>query len=159
MDITFQTPEGRFNYRVAAVIAHRERLLVMRDDAVSHYSLPGGRVALYETAEQALARELREELGIDARIVRPLWLNQSFFVEDKTLERFHELCLYYLIDAARTDLPDRGDSFVFLEDGRREHWFSWMPFAQLREACFYPLFLKERIWRLPEQLEILTEYE
>lgn len=40
MDITFQTPEGRFNYRVAAVIAHRERLLVMRDDAVSHYSLP-----------------------------------------------------------------------------------------------------------------------
>ena len=45
--------------------------------------------------EKAILREIKEELEIDAKIVRPLWLNQGFFVEDVTGEKYHELCIYF----------------------------------------------------------------
>ncbi|MBQ8523994.1 MAG: NUDIX domain-containing protein [Clostridia bacterium] len=48
-----------------------------------------------ETAENAVIRELQEELGVTAKIARPLWLNQAFFTEDVDNLRYHELCIYH----------------------------------------------------------------
>lgn len=58
MDSTFQTAEGRFNYSVCALFLHEQHILTMRDACSPYDSLPGGRVALHETAEQALLWEL-----------------------------------------------------------------------------------------------------
>ena len=82
MDITFETEAGRFNYRVCAVLLDRGRILAMHDERSPYFYLPGGRVRMGERAEDAVLREVREELGIEARILRPLWLSQSFFTED-----------------------------------------------------------------------------
>ena len=72
MDITFETEVGRFNYRVCAVLLDRGRILAMHDERSPYFYLPGGRVRMGERAEDAVLREVREELGIEARIVRPL---------------------------------------------------------------------------------------
>ena len=72
MDITFSADGLRFNYRAAAILVCERRLLVLRDDFCAYAYLPGGRVHAGETAEAAVLRELREELGIDAQIERPL---------------------------------------------------------------------------------------
>ena len=158
MDITFKTPEGRFNYRVCAVIVHNGRLLTMKDHCSPYFYLPGGRVSLHETAESAVLREAREELGIEAAIVRPLWMVQNFFTEDVTGERFHELCLYYLVDVTNTDLLFRGERFVGLEHEKGQ-WFTWLPFDQAEQEYLYPLFIKKQIRSLPEKLTLLTEIE
>lgn len=98
MDITFKSAQGTFNFRVCAMIIDGGRILAMRDGRSPYYYLPGGRVGLNETAESAVLREVREELRINARIVRPLWFNQGFFVEDVSGERYHEICVYFLMD-------------------------------------------------------------
>lgn len=54
----------------------------MHDECSPYFYLPDGRVKMGETAEQAIVREIREELGITLKIARPLWLNQAFFTED-----------------------------------------------------------------------------
>ena len=54
MDITFNTSEGVFNYRVCAVILHAEKILAMHDERSPYFYLPGGRVNLKETAEHAV---------------------------------------------------------------------------------------------------------
>ena len=64
MDCTFSTPEGVFNYRVGAVIRRGGKLLTMKEEGLSHWYLPGGRVRLRKPAEQALAREIGEELSL-----------------------------------------------------------------------------------------------
>ena len=56
---------------VAAVIEREGKILITRRPAGSHlaglWEFPGGKVDAGETPEQALVRELAEELGIDTR--------------------------------------------------------------------------------------------
>ena len=158
MDITFDTDDGRFNYRVCAVLLDQGRILAMQDERSPYFYLPGGRVRMGERAEDAVLREVREELGIEARIVRPLWLSQSFFNEDVAHVDYHELCLYFLVDASATDLLTRGDRFRGPEL-RHVHDFEWLPFERLKDEYFYPLFLKTEIFHLPEQLTLRTDRE
>ena len=158
MDITFDTEEGRFNYRVSAVLLDGERILAMHDERSPYFYLPGGRVRMGERAEDAVLREVREELGIETRILRPLWLSQSFFTEDVARADYHELCLYFLLDVSGTDLLARGDRFRGPER-RHVHDFAWLPFQRLKDEYFYPLFLKTDIYHLPEQLTLRTDRE
>ena len=73
MDISFKMGDEKFNYRVSAIIISNGRILAMSHDKPSeYYSLPGGRVMMEETAEQAMIREVREELGVSLKISRPL---------------------------------------------------------------------------------------
>ena len=75
MDISFKMGDEKFNYRVSAIIISNGRILAMYHDKPSeYYSLPGGRVMMGETAEQAMVREIQEELGVSLKISRPLWL-------------------------------------------------------------------------------------
>ena len=158
MDITFETEAGRFNYRVCAVLLDGERILAMHDERSPYFYLPGGRVRMGERAEDAVLREVREELGIEAKILRPLWLSQSFFNEDVAHVDYHELCLYFLVDASATDLLTRGDRFRGPEL-RHVHDFEWLPFERLKDEYLYPLFLKTEIFHLPEQLTLRTDRE
>ena len=158
MDITFKTGEGRFNYRVCGMIIHDGKILAMHDQRSPYYYLPGGRVQLGETVEEAVLREIREELEIDAKIVRPLWFNQGFFTEDVSGERFHEICLYFLMDVSHTDLLSKEEKFV-LSEGNRRHAFEWLSFDRLKDEYFYPIFLKEKIFDLPETLTVIENYD
>lgn len=158
MDITYASGDRKFNYRVCAVFLSRGRILAMHDERSPYFYLPGGRVKLGETAEQAVVREVEEELDIPANILRPLWLNQSFFTEDVDRLSYHELCVYFLMDSAGTGLAERGECFT-LREGRHTHAFEWLPFERLADEYFYPIFLKTEIFNLPEQFTLRTEYE
>ena len=158
MDITFPTLQGRFNYRVGALIISGDKILAMHDERSPYYYLPGGRVALHETAQSTVLREIKEELEIDAKIIRPLWFNESFFVEDVSRKKYHELCVYFLIDVSETDLLSKGEKFT-LHERHHTHDFEWLEFERLKSEYFYPLFLKEKIFDLPEHLELLTTFE
>ena len=158
VDISFRVDNRKFNYRVCAMILSDGKILAMRDERVPYYYLPGGRVAMGETAQQAVVREVQEELGITPRIERPLWLNQAFFTEDIDKLRYHELCIYFLMDISDTDLLLRGEKFTTTE-GHRTHSFEWLTFDRLKDAYFYPEFLKKDIFHLPEAFTLRTEIE
>ena len=158
MDITFMTGNEKFNYRVCAMIISDGKILAMHDERSPYFYLPGGRVGMREAAEDAVIREVQEELGVTAKILRPLWLNQAFFTEDVDGLNYHELCIYYLMDISETDLLSRGDSFT-TKEGNRIHTFEWLEFDRLKDEYFYPLFLKKDIFNLPKEFTIRTEME
>ncbi len=158
MDISFEVNGGKFNYRVCAMMINHDKILAMHDERSPYYYLPGGRVKMGETAEQAVVREVREELGITPKIIRPLWLNQAFFKEDVDGLNYHELCVYFLMDITDTDLLSKGSKF-FLKEGDCRHDFEWLEFKRLEDEYFYPLFLKKEIYNLPSTSTIRTEQE
>ena len=127
MDISFKAGNEKFNYRVCAMIISDGKILAMQDERSPYCYLPGGRVMLGETAEEAVIRVVQEELGITPKIVRPLWLNQAFFTEDIDNLHYHELCIYFLMNIEDTDLLTRGKQ-VTSNEGHRTHAFEWLEF-------------------------------
>lgn len=158
MDISFNYENQKFNYRVCAMMIADNKILAMHDERSPYFYLPGGRVTMGETAEQAVIREVQEELGVTPSIIRPLWLNQAFFTEDVDNLNYHELCIYFLMDITETDLLTRGSVFTSKE-GHRTHTFEWLEFERLKSEYFYPLFLKNDIFNLPDEFTIRTETE
>jgi len=119
-----------------------DKILAMHDERSPYYYLPGGRVAMGETAENAVIREVQEELGVTPKVVRPLWLNQAFFTEDVDNLNYHELCIYFLIDVSDTDILEKGNKFISKE-GQRTHSFELLGFERLKDEYFYPLFFEK----------------
>lgn len=122
MDLTFHTPKGRFNYRVGAVILRDDKILLMYNDREKLYYTPGGRVKFGETTEEAVLREVREELSIEMEVLRPLCFHEDFYDEQCTGEFFHEIAVYYLMK----DTPDldriRCESVTELGAEETLHW-------------------------------------
>ena len=146
-DISFRLDGHRINLRVGGVFIADGRVLLNRLERDDYLFLPGGRVATGESTDEAMLREIREELGIACRIVRPVFLLENFF----TLagEPFHELGLYYLLDPGDAALPEDG-ARSDTDEGIRFHW---QPIETLHEIDFRPAPLGPKLQRLPSALE------
>lgn len=151
MDISFRVKNEKFNFRVGAIFLQSGKILAMQDECTPYFYLPGGRVKLGETAEDAVAREIKEELGVTAKIVRPLWLNQGFFKEDVDGLQYHEICIYFLMEFSDPELLPKGNEFSRRE-GIHQHRFVWLNQEQLQQEYFYPVFLKKKIYDCPGRL-------
>jgi len=79
----------------AALIFHRGQLLITQRRADSHlgglWEFPGGKREAYETFEQCLAREIREELGMEIA-VGELFEEVTHAYETKTVHLKFFLC-------------------------------------------------------------------
>ncbi len=145
--ITLDTGAQRFNYRIVGVAVVGGRVLLHRAERDAFWSLPGGRAELGEPAEQTLRRELREELGVEIRVERLLWVVENFFSYDD--HDYHELALYFLMTLPPDDPRCRADApFVDAEEGV-PLIFRWFPLADLDRTVLYPTFLKRALRDLP----------
>lgn len=158
MDIKFDTAEGIFSVRVRALVINGNKLLAMRDENAPYYYLVGGKVEVDETAEEAVLREVREELEIEAEIIRPVFFAQNFYTDDFDKKKYHEIVLYYLLDVSNTELLSRGDKFV-IHEGKHTLSFEWLDIDDLKDKYFYPTFIKTEVKKLPEQLKFIVERE
>lgn len=156
MDLSFHTELGRFNFRVGAVIIMNNKLLLVSNKNAPYYYSIGGRVKYNETCEEAVKREVREELGIELEIDRPLYFEEKFFDEKVTGEHFHEIGVYYLMKI-NDRLPEPFCSSV-TENGDKEY-LEWIPIDELNKYTVFPSFLKNEIHSLPKSFKMITEIE
>lgn len=63
MDISFGYENQKFNYRACAMMISEHKILAMHDERSPYFYLPGGRVAIGETAEQAVVRKFGKNLA------------------------------------------------------------------------------------------------
>ena len=156
MDLSFKTTEGRFNYRVAGLLVHDNRLLIMQDKGQPYYYVPGGRIKMNERSEDAIKREIIEELGIEVNVIRMLWVNENFFNEETLHEKFHEICFFYLLELKDMEILNKGKDFLVDENGKI-HTYYWKTLDDIKSINLYPQFLREKITDLPLHIKHIVE--
>lgn len=154
MDLTFHTEKGRFNYRVGAVIIQDGKILLMKNSMAPYYYTVGGRVQYDETTEEAVRREVWEELGIKMEIDRPLFLHENFFEDAYSGGHFHEIAVYYLMKD--TPALSRIECRSVTELGVNES-IHWIPLDQLEQIEALPKSIFDQINNLPSSLKLIVE--
>jgi ADP-ribose pyrophosphatase YjhB (NUDIX family) len=137
----------RFTYRVAGVAIHDGAVLLHRSEHEDFWTLPGGRCELLERSDDALCREMAEELGADVMVQRLLWIVENFFEYDAA--HCHEMGLYFLMRFNGEPPGSGGEPFIGHE-GDPPLIFQWFPLETLGDMTIYPTFLKERLQAIPD---------
>ncbi|GHU37156.1 hypothetical protein FACS1894193_07040 [Bacilli bacterium] len=91
-DLTAEFAGGRLNIRVAAIIQQDDKILVSQWPNGT-ISLVGGRVALGETTQAAVRREVAEETGLIVETASLCAMIENFFKYDDTF--YHEFLYVY----------------------------------------------------------------
>ena len=147
--ITFDRDNIRFTNRIVGVALDRERVLVHRTDDMNFWALPGGRAELLESSPQTLMREMQEEIGVDVKVDRLLWLAENFF--QYGLHQFHEIGFYFLMHLPQ-DSPLRDQTSFVGHEGDMVVHFEWMPVADLENIDLYPTFLRTGLKSIPDHI-------
>lgn len=139
-----------FSYRVAAIALHEGQLLLHRGVNEQAWSLPGGRVEAMEKAREAMARELSEELGIEAEIGRLLWIVENFYLDEG--EQYHELDLYFKVELPMS-LSQSVANHPFAGIEREKGLiFQWFALEQVEKLPFNPSVLAAHLRQIPDQI-------
>ena len=94
MVITMKEEGTRFGARVGAVIYNEDQTkIILENQDNGRYMFPGGRIDVHEDSENAIVRELKEELNLDANL-KLKYIVEMFLSSPKT--KYHEIGFYYL---------------------------------------------------------------
>lgn len=152
--INFKGKEGIiFNFRAVAVIIDEDYVLLYKSEKDDFWSLPGGRVEFGEQTEETVVRELREEIDVEAKIIRQIWYVEDFY--DYNGEKYHEIGVYYLTDI-EDKMKDKEKEYIGCE-GDKKLTYKWFKLINLEKIEIFPVFLKSRLNNTPKNIEKLVQ--
>ena len=146
--IHIETTNAVFNLRVVAVFIEGDYVLIHRAEHDDVWTPPGGRAELGESTRQAVAREMREELKVEAEVGKLLWVAEYFF--DTPERAFHEVHFYYKMHFPPDSNITPDTPIFYGDDMGMPLIFRWVRLDELDDLRLYPTFLKTALRELPE---------
>ena len=145
VDVKFKEKEYSFHYRVVGVIVRDNKYLIQNIGGKDYYVLPGGHVRIGESSEEALIREVREELEIDIlkNDFKLFCYHENIFERNGKIEHWIEQ--YYLVDSGE---KLEKDSWSFVEndvDGVKTLNYIFVNKEELEKIDLKPLSVKKLI--------------
>lgn len=95
MDIKIKNNMEEFHGRTCGIIKQENSFLVMRGNNTSYYHIPGGHIEIGEDSEQAIAREIKEEIGCEIQEAKLFAIQENFWTKEN--KRCHGIEFYYMI--------------------------------------------------------------
>lgn len=156
-----------FLCRVAGVAEHEGRVLLHRSIHDQFWALPGGRLEVGETSAKALHREMLEEVDVDVKVGRLLWVVENFFDHypldqppDPSLTSAHHEIGLYLAMELPADFSNRtsfmgGELKGTIDEFALE--FKWFDRADIADIDVRPASLKQLLTEpLPEGVQTVV---
>lgn len=130
--------------RATALIVRERHLLLVKDASGIYYTI-GGAVKVDETSEEALKREIYEEVGALAKKTQLAFVAENFFEVEG--QKYHNVEFHYWVE-----LEQAPKMWVF-EDGTYKECV-WIPLETLHQYDVRPAFLKEKLphWQQLEHI-------
>jgi 8-oxo-dGTP pyrophosphatase MutT (NUDIX family) len=159
-------------YRVAAVLLNEGKILLFTEELIDCWVLPGGGIKIFESSEEAIKREFKEETGISIKVERLLWIVENSFEMDGL--KYHALELTFLVSPMDSLEKLTKKEFKGLEDdlgmvtnmeGRYkdkkelELVFRWFKPEELDSITIKPDIYNEALKNIPEYPTLLRNLE
>lgn len=138
MDINIKNELGNFKLRVSGIIIKDDKILVHEGKKFNGFCFPGGHIELGETTQEAILREIKEELGATVEIIGIFCINENIYkVNDSFLNQ--EINYYYKLKLI-SDLPNINFEITEIDKGiEKKHIFHWLPIKDMIESNLQPI--------------------
>lgn len=140
-DLSTMIGDVKLNIRVGVILEYNKKILIEKNKEFDYCVLPGGRIHTLESTEEALIREVKEELGIDIseKNLKIFSIIENFFEKDN--KNYHEL--YYLYKIEQDNDYNIKDGFENIDNNDSD--FYWYTREKFKENNILPSILKEII--------------
>ena len=109
-----------FRPSVYGVIIHNGKILMLRNKSNGKLFFPGGGINIAEESTAALAREVREETGIEIEVEKFIHFKEQFFYWDPGDEAYHMFNLFYICRPKTLEII--ADDQVDDEESEKPRW-------------------------------------
>ena len=125
----------KFNFRVGLLVKMKKQVLVECNQEYDFVVLPGGRVKTLESSEDALIREINEEMKIDLTNynLEFICIDENFFELDNI--KYHELYFIYKIEIDENN-EDFKDGMINYDS--KVNYYKWVDILDLKEVNLLP---------------------
>ncbi|MGT2785386.1 NUDIX hydrolase [Streptococcus merionis] len=121
-----------FGVRASGLIIKDDQIYLYRDDRGGYYVV-GGAVAVGETTEEAVKREILEEIGLEVQIEKLAFIVENQFCQGDV--NFHNIEFHYRVTPL--SLPNQ----TLMEDGKTMAC-EWVKLDNVDKIDIRPAFLK-----------------
>lgn len=140
--IKMKTDDYNFKFRVSGITINNGKILLVDMDDSGFLCLPGGYVELGETTEEAILREMEEEIRKKFHIKKYLGVVENYFI-NKYNKKMHEISFYYLLETKDTF---KNENFTLIENDKGHSIkldFKWIDLNEIEDYDIRPSFLKK----------------
>ena len=139
MDLSLNIEDYKLNIRAAAVIIHNNKILVHRNINENHCTLPGGRIAIGESSEQTVKREIKEEMGKETKIIEYIGTIENFF--EMNQKKYHEILFIHKLEF--TNEEDQKIDYTMKNiEGKEYLKYEWLELDKIDNYNIVPKCLK-----------------
>ncbi len=130
-----------FGVRATALILQNRKLLVTKDK--DKYYTIGGAIQVNERTEEAVVREVREELGVASKAVQLAFVVENRFEQDGV--NYHNIEFHYLVNLLE-------DAPLTMQEDEKMQPCEWIDLDKLEGIQLVPAFLKTALPNWDRQL-------
>ncbi len=137
MVITIKEDGTRFGARVGAIIYNKDKTKILLEyQSNKLYMFPGGRIDIHEDSQNAISRELKEELNIKTDL-KLKYIVEMFLKSPKT--KYHEIGFYFVAEINEDSIENNFKSL----DGDSN--FVWIPIKDLDKYNILAKPVKDKV--------------
>ncbi|NQM55279.1 NUDIX domain-containing protein [Streptococcus suis] len=135
MDFRTRVDNQIFGVRATALIIKDGKIFLTKDAKGCYYTI-GGAIAVNETAQDAVVREVKEELGVDSRVNQLAFVVENQFTQGSLA--FHNIEFHFIVDLIGT-LPDE------MIEAKLKQPCEWIEIDSLVNLDIVPSFLAREL--------------
>lgn len=135
MDFRTRVDNQIFGVRASALIIKDGKIFLTKDSKGRYYTI-GGAITVNETAQVAVVREVKEELGVDSRVNQLAFVVENQFThEDRD---FHNIEFHFIVEPIVEILEE------MIEDNLKQAC-EWIELDKVVNLDIVPAFLAQEL--------------
>ena len=143
MDLKIKTEAEEFHVRTCGIIKQENKFLIMKVNKTSYYHIPGGHIEIGEDSEQAVIREIKEEIGCDVKEAKLFSIEENFWMRNN--RKCHGIEFYYIIKPKQKIKMQVCEKIENDKGEEKLLNFKWVTLEELKDIDLRPSNIKDML--------------